>query len=112
MMNRYAFLALTLLSVAVCHATVTTAAGTIVLMRDLTLLQPDGRLQGVVQLQLSVPLSNGCNWVWIGATDKGALATALAAKASGATITISYDNAVVAPWGQTDICGLMYMDIQ
>jgi hypothetical protein len=46
------------------------------------------------------------------ATDKGAVATALAAKVARTTLTISYDNAVVSPWGQTDICGLMVIDLK
>jgi hypothetical protein len=112
MINRSAFLALTLLSMPICHATVTTSAGTIALMRDSTVLQPDGRLQGVFLLQLSVPLANGCNWVWISPTDKGAAATALAAKISGAPVTIWYDNTIVSPWGETDVCGATSIDLQ
>jgi len=111
MINRYAFLALILFSVPVCHATQATVAGTIALMKNLTLLQPDGRLQGVVLLQLSVPFSNGCNWTWISATDKAAAATALAAKISGASVTIGYDNSIASPWGETDICGVVDIDL-
>jgi hypothetical protein len=111
MEQRHALMVLTLFFTFVCHAAVTTTAGTIALMRDSTLLQPDGRLQGVVILQLSVPYSNGCIWTWISAADKGAAATALAAKLSGASVTIWYDNTIVSPWGETDVCGIVSIDL-
>ena len=95
----------------VSNAAVATTQGTIALMRDSTLLQPDGRLQGVFLLQLSVPLSNGCNWVWISPTDKATQGVALSAKAMGAQVTLWYDNTIVAPWGETDICGAVNIDL-
>lgn len=108
---QFLFLVLTALLMTVSHAAVTTVAGTIALMRDTTLLQPDGRLQGLTLLQLSVPFSNGCNWVWINSADNRAAATALAAKLSGASVTIGYDNTIVSPWGETDICGIVTIDL-
>jgi len=97
---------LALLLIPVCHAAVTSVSGTIALMRDTTLLQPDGRLQGLTLLQLSFPYGSGCNWAWINSTDNRAAGTALAAKLSGASVTIWYDNTIVSPWGETDICGI------
>jgi hypothetical protein len=106
MKRRRAFFALTVVSIKVCHAAVTSTTGTIASMRDSTLLQPDGGLKGGTLLQLSGPYSNGCNWAWINLTDNRAAATALAAKLSGA-VTIGCDNAIVSPWEETDICGIV-----
>jgi len=39
----------------------TSTTGTINSLRNLRCFKPDGRLQGVVELQLSVPFANGCN---------------------------------------------------
>jgi hypothetical protein len=87
------------------------AQGTITLMRDATMLEPDGRVQGVFLLKLSTTLANGCNWAWIGAADKAAQAVAIAAKIAGAQVTLWYDSTVVAPWGETDICGAIDIDL-
>jgi hypothetical protein len=62
MKYRHPFLWLALFWIPLCQGAVVAATGTINSLRNLTLLQPDGRLQGVVELQLSVPLANGCNW--------------------------------------------------
>lgn len=80
-------------------------------MRYSTLLQPDGRVQDIEIFQLSVPFSNGCIWTWISASDKGAAATALAAKLSGVPVTIWYDSTIVSPWGEADICGMVSIDL-
>ena len=102
---------LALFCVSVCQAAVVAAAGTITSLKNLTLLQADGRLKGVVLLQLSVPFANGCNWTWISSTDNRTTATALASKLSGASATIWYDNTIVSPWGETDICGITEIDL-
>lgn len=111
MKYRHAFFLPTLLCAPVCHAAQTTTTGTIGLLRDETLLQPDGRIQEVMIFKLSVPYSNGCIWAWLSSTDKGADATALAAKISGASVTITYDNTIVSPWGDTGICGAVAIDL-
>src|SRR4051812_3977077 len=36
--------------------------------------------------QLTTPMANDCHWVWVEPSEKNALAFALAAKATGATI--------------------------
>ncbi len=111
MKYRRPFLLLALFWVPLCQGAVVAATGTISSLKNLSLLQPDGRLQGVVVLQLSVPLANGCNWAWISPTDKGTAATALAAKLSGGSVTVWYDSTIVSPWGEADICGITEIDL-
>lgn len=105
------FLVLTSLCAPVCHAAQTTTTGTIGLLREETLLQPMGSIQDVMLFKLSVPYSNGCVWVWLSATDKGADATALAAKVSGASVNITYDPTIISPWGDTTVCGAVAIDL-
>ena len=59
---------------------------------------------GAAVFQVSSGVGNGCNWLYVGATDKNTLAALLTAKATGANVTIYYDNTLTSPWGDTTIC--------
>ena len=88
------------------------AAGTIAALRIYPLLQSTSSGQDVSMFQLSPGsgLGNGCQWLWIAATDKNTLAVLLMTKQSGATVTIVYDNTVISPWGDSTVCALVQMD--
>lgn len=87
-------------------ATVESAVGTISNYRLYTLSFWTVSARDVSAFQLSPAMGNGCVWVWVDATDKNTLAVVLAAKTTGATVSINFDNAVPSPWGDTSMCAL------
>lgn len=111
MQARSAILLLIALIAPLCHAAPINASGTITVLRQATILQPANTVQDVMIFQLSPAFSSGCIWVWIPATDKQSAAVAAAAKLAGVSVSIWYDPAVPAPWGETDMCGMMSIDL-
>jgi hypothetical protein len=96
---------------SLCHAAPTSATGTISLLRQSTSLQPNGGVQDVTLFQLSPALPSGCVWVWIPATDKFSASVAVAAKLAASSVVVWYDPTVYAPWGESDVCGLLSIDL-
>ena len=111
MRTRFALVALILFCAPLCRAAPVLATGTISLLRATTLLQPDGRIQNITIFQLSPALGNSCVWVWIPSTDKLSASVAVAAKLAGSSVVLSYDPTVYSPWGESDVCGLLSIDL-
>lgn len=89
---------------AVAHATQTSTTGTLTVVRTNASTWGGASLGNVSTLQLSSALSGGCVWLYVAAADTIMLSTVLASKASGASVTIWYDNTVTSPWGDTTTC--------
>jgi hypothetical protein len=107
--NRFAqFLSVLLVLVlgsGAANATQFSVTGNIAAMRSSSLLT--GPLLGATTIiQTSPALANGCASVWIGSTDTNTLAAALTAKMTQASVTIWYETADTAPWGDTTSCGV------
>jgi hypothetical protein len=107
LMKRVLILISVLGAISTSYASQFSAGGTISALRNHTLFYPISTLQGVSILQLSSAFANGCSWVFIGASDKTALSVALAAKAAGSSVTITYDNSITSPWGDTSTCAVV-----
>lgn len=72
-------------------------------------MSPEAR--GVTMIRLSEPLQGGCVYVYIEASDRAALAVALAAKATQAPTVIWYEPSIVSPWGDPAICALTAIEM-
>ena len=79
------------------------AIGTITIVQSFSAVYLPGEADAAV-FQVSSGVGNGCNWLYVGATDKNTLAALLTAKATGANVTVYYDNTLTSPWGDTTIC--------
>ena len=97
-------LLLALMSATSAEATQYSASGTIGPVRTHTLVYGVSALQDVSVFQVSSGLGNGCSWLYISASDANSLAVLVAAKVSGESVVVWYDNTVTSPWGDPTIC--------
>jgi hypothetical protein len=104
-------LALGLVCSQVATATQQGAVGTIASFRIYTVSSVPSTAHDVSAFQLSPAMGSGCVWAWVDATDKSALAVVLAAKTTGASVTINFDDAVFSPWGDTSMCVLQLISL-
>ncbi|HZT01143.1 MAG TPA: hypothetical protein VFA39_02625 [Steroidobacteraceae bacterium] len=110
-MKKIILLILVLGFVRVASAAQVSTSGTIVTLRNHTLLYGTPTLQGVSILQVSTPFTSGCAWVFIGANDKNALVVAVSAKLAGLPVTVYYDPTVTSPWGDPTTCGIVAIEM-
>jgi hypothetical protein len=87
------------------------AVGTITSFRLYTVSYSTSATHDVAVFQMSPAMGNGCVWAWVDPSDTKALAVVLAAKTTGSSVTINFDNAVPSPWGDSSMCVLQVISL-
>jgi len=93
-------------------AAVYTTTGTITVLRAVS-DQANGNapsVREVMGIQISPIPAAGCIWLWLQPTSKNTMATLLAAKSTGATVSVVYESTATPPWGDPNACGLLSID--
>lgn len=94
-------------------ATIQGTVGTVGSFRIYTINSSPGALtttRDVAAFQVTPALTN-CTWAWVDPTDSKTLAVVLAAKTTGASITVNYDDSIHSPWGDTSMCELTLISL-
>lgn len=96
---------LALLLAPAAEATQYGATGTITIVQSFSTTGTNPNQAGAAVFQVSSGVGNGCDWLYVNASDKNTLAALLTAKATGVSVTVYYDNSLTPPWGGTNVCG-------
>ena len=91
-------------------ATIQGTVGTITSFRIYTISNSLTTTRDVAAFQVTPALTN-CVWAWVDPTDASTLAVVLSAKTTGASITVNYDDAIHAPWGDASMCVLTLISL-
>jgi len=89
---------------SVAEATQSTTTGTITAAAIYSSIVSTPTMQGVAIFQVSSGIGLGCVWLWIAKGDNASWATVLAAKTTGASVSVLFESAIGAPWGDTTTC--------
>ena len=92
-------------------ATVQGAVGVVTSYRIYTVKNATSATHDASAFQISPAMGGVCSWVWVDASDKNTLAVVLAAKTTGASVTINFEDTVFSPWGDTSMCALTLISL-
>jgi hypothetical protein len=102
---------LALLLAPAAEATQYSATGTIGTVQMYSTTGTNASEAGSAMFQVSSGLGNGCNWLYVIASDTNTLAALMTAKVSAANVTVVYDNTLTPPWGTAGVCGAQVIQL-